>query len=65
LDWYAPSHIDIDVSAFLLGHDEKIVREKDFVFYGQPSSSNFSVKLDKSMSTIENQQFIINFPNIP
>ncbi|MEH7502909.1 TerD family protein [Neobacillus drentensis] len=65
MDWYAPSHIDIDVSAFLLGHDEKIVREKDFVYYGQPSSSNFSVKFDKSMSTIENQQFIINFPNIP
>ncbi|MGF6950185.1 stress response protein SCP2 [Neobacillus sp. B4I6] len=65
LDWQAPKHFDVDVSAFLLGHDEKIVREEDFVFYGQPVSSNGSVSLEESISTIEKQHFIINLSNIP
>ncbi|WP_342431136.1 TerD family protein [Neobacillus sp. FSL H8-0543] len=65
LDWRAPRHFDIDVSAFLLGQDEQIVREEDFVFYGQPVSSNGSVSLEESISTIEKQHFTINLANVP
>ncbi|MDR6123488.1 stress response protein SCP2 [Bacillus sp. SLBN-46] len=64
LDWKAPKTFDVDVSAFLLGNDEKIVREEDFVFYGQTTSSNGSVNLEESLSTIEKQHFIINLPNV-
>jgi stress response protein SCP2 len=63
-DWLAPKQFDVDVSAFLLGHDDKIVREEDFVFYGQPVSSNGSVSLEESLSTIEKQHFLINLPNV-
>ncbi|WP_419882553.1 TerD family protein [Peribacillus sp. B-H-3] len=64
LDWQTSNHFDIDVSAFLLGEDEKIVREEDFVFYGQTSSSNGSVRLEDSLSTIEKQRFIINLSEV-
>ncbi|WP_144553335.1 TerD family protein [Bacillus sp. X1(2014)] len=63
-DWQAPKHFDVDVSAFLLGNDEKIIQEEDFVFYGQLHSSNGSVKLEESISTIEKQHFIINLSNV-
>jgi stress response protein SCP2 len=65
LDWHVQNNLDIDVSAFMIGQDEKIVREEDFVFYGQPSSSNGSVRLEESISTIEKQHFIIDLKNIP
>lgn len=65
VDWKTLSSLDIDVSAFLLGADGKIVREDDFIFYGQPQSSNQSVRLEESVSTIENQRFIANLSNIP
>lgn len=64
LDWQAPKHLDVDVSAFLLGHDDKIVWEEDFVFYGQSVSSNGSVSLEESLSTIEKQHFLINLANV-
>ncbi|MEH7251804.1 TerD family protein [Neobacillus niacini] len=64
LDWHSPKQFDVDVSAFLLGHDDKIVREEDFVFYGQSVSSNGSVSLEESLSTIEKQHFIINLSNV-
>lgn len=65
LDWQAPNFFDVDVSAFMLGVDEKITREEDFVFYGQPSSSNGSVRLEESISTIEKQHFMIDLLKIP
>jgi stress response protein SCP2 len=65
LDWQAPTNMDIDVSAFLVGQDEKILKEEDFVFYGQPSSSNSSVRLEESISTIGNKHFIIELVEVP
>ncbi|WP_223593654.1 TerD family protein [Neobacillus bataviensis] len=65
LDWNAPSHFDIDVSAFMVGADDKIIREEDFVFYGQPISSNGSVCLEESISTIEKQHFMIDLLKVP
>lgn len=65
LDWKAPNNMDIDVSAFLVGQDEKILKEEDFVFYGQPSSSNDSVRLEESISTIGNKHFIIDLLKVP
>jgi stress response protein SCP2 len=65
LDWQAPANMDIDVSAFLLGQDEKILNEEDFVFYGQPSSSNGSVRLEESISTIGNKHFLIELLKVP
>jgi stress response protein SCP2 len=64
LDWRAPKNLDIDASAFMIGHDGKIVREEDFVFYGQPSSSDGSVLLEESISTIEKQHFMINLSKV-
>lgn len=65
LDWEAPSNFEIDVSAFMVGADEKIVSEEDFVFYGQPISSNGSVRLEESISTIEKQHFMIDLLKVP
>ncbi|HAF0292534.1 TPA: hypothetical protein G9C53_004933 [Salmonella enterica subsp. enterica serovar Typhimurium var. 5-] len=64
-DWQTTSDMDVDASAFLIGEHGKIIREEDFVFYGQPSSNNGSVRLEDSMSTIEKQRFIINLSKIP
>lgn len=65
LYWKAPSNFDIDTSAFMIGQNGKIVREEDFVFYGQPRSGNGSVRLEESISTIERQHFIIDLLKVP
>ncbi|MEH7419422.1 TerD family protein [Neobacillus drentensis] len=65
LDWKAPANFDIDVSAFMVGQDDKIIREEDFVFYGQSISSNGSVCLEESISTIEKQHFLIDLLKVP
>ncbi|MEH7333960.1 TerD family protein [Neobacillus drentensis] len=65
LDWNAPGNFDIDVSAFMVGADNKIIREDDFVFYGQPLSSNGSVCLEESISKIEKQHFMIDLLKVP
>ncbi|WP_144553331.1 TerD family protein [Bacillus sp. X1(2014)] len=65
LDWKAPSYFDIDVSAFMVGQEDKIIREEDFVFYGQPQSSNGSVCLEESISTMEKQHYLIDLLKVP
>jgi DNA polymerase-3 subunit epsilon len=65
LDWKAPGNFEIDVSAFMVGANEKIVREEDFIFYGQPISSNGSVCLEESISTMEKQHFMIDLLKVP
>ena len=64
IDWGNLSGLDIDASAFLLGEDDKIVREEDFIFYGQPESGDGAVRLEDSISTIEKQRFITSLENI-
>jgi stress response protein SCP2 len=63
--WKSQHHFDIDVSAFMVGEDEKIIREEDFVFYGQPYSSNKSVQLETSISSVEKQHFLIDLLKVP
>ncbi|WP_057762130.1 TerD family protein [Cytobacillus praedii] len=65
MGWKSQHHFDIDVSAFMLGEDEKIIREEDFVFYGQPYSSNKSVQLETSISSVEKQHFLIDLLKVP
>ncbi|MGX6443565.1 TerD family protein [Neobacillus sp. K501] len=65
LNWQAPGNLDIDVSAFMVGQDEKIVSEEDFVFYGQPSSSNGSVVIEESITTNEKQNFLVDLLHVP
>jgi stress response protein SCP2 len=65
LNWQAPVNLDIDVSAFMVGQDEKIVSEEDFVFYGQPSSSNGSVQIEESNTFNEKQNFLIDLLQVP
>src|SRR5690349_22216911 len=47
----APSGLDSDVSAYLLGDSGKVRGDHDMVFYNQPSGGDGAVKLaDKSAS---------------
>lgn len=64
VDWEILSGLDIDASAFLLDENDKVVREEDFIFYGQPESDNGAVRLEDSISTIEKQRFITSLENI-
>lgn len=64
-NWQAPVNLDIDVSAFMVGQDEKIVSEEDFVFYGQPSSSNSSVRIEESITSNKKQNFHIDLSHVP
>ncbi len=47
LSWYIKdsSEFDIDVSAFLLSHDNKVRSNKDFIFYNQPTDSDKCISL--------------------
>lgn len=65
IDWKSMSGLDLDASAFLLDENEKIGSEDDFIFYGQPQSSNKSVRLEDSISTIEKQRFVTSLWNVP
>ncbi|MBM7656431.1 TerD family protein [Neobacillus cucumis] len=65
LNWNAPNSMEVDASAFLVGTDGNITKEADFVFYGQPSSSCQSVKLNQMASVLEKQSFFIDLTRIP
>ncbi len=67
--WNANQGIELDASAFLLGVNGKVLKEEDFIFYGNPTDSNKAVKYSNN-STIcaghtDKQQIIINLSNMP
>ncbi len=54
---------DVDVSAFLLGENEKVLGDDWFVFYGQTTSPDKSIEF-VSESNTDRQKIRINFNNI-
>ena len=62
--WTSDKQFDIDVSAFLLDKDEKILTIEDFVFYGQPISSNGSVSLEEPASSGDKQHFSVHLSKV-
>lgn len=65
LNWNAPANMEVDASAFLVGFNEKITKEEDFVFYGQPSSSCQSVKLYQGVPSGNKQEFLVDLSHLP
>ena len=43
LNEYRGDPVDLDVSVFLLGHDDQTRKDEDFIFYNQPESENAAV----------------------
>lgn len=54
---------DVDVSAFLLGSDGKVIGDSWFVFYGQPLSPDQSIKFIPDSSP-DREMIRINFENL-
>lgn len=54
---------DVDVSAFLLGENEKVLGDDWFVFYGQTTSPDKSIEFMPESNT-DRQKIRINFNNI-
>jgi tellurite resistance protein TerA len=69
LGWNANQEMDLDAAIFLLGSNGKVIREEDFVFYGNLSSANGAVK--HSGDNIigggirDNEQISVNLNEIP
>ena len=61
MTWHSGNDMEIDASAFMIGEKGEVVREEDFVFYGQPISSCGSVRLEY----LEKPHFVINLPQVP
>lgn len=64
------AEFDLDVQAFLLGADGKVINESDLVFYGNLQARNGAVKLmgdDRSggKSDGDDEQIYVNFTKIP
>ena len=58
LDWQADSSIELDASAFLLSSNGKVASDSDFVFYGNPTHSSNSVK-------VQDKQIQVDLERIP
>lgn len=61
MNWHVGKDMEIDASAFMIGEKGEVVREEDFVFYGQPVSSCGSVRLEQ----LEKPHFVINLTQVP
>lgn len=55
---------DVDVSAFLLGNDGKVLGDSWFVFYGQPSSPDSSVTFSICNNNSDREQLHIDLSHI-
>ena len=57
----------IDISAFLLGADEKVRSDADFIFYNQPALPGGQVKLLEQQKTPDGstQNFVLQLGSIP
>ena len=63
LDWQVMNpQCDLDASAFLLADNEKVPGEDWFVFYGQPTSPDNSIRY--SGNTGKGAELLINLPKI-
>ncbi len=63
LDWQVMNpKCDLDASAFLLADNEKVPGEEWFVFYGQPTSPDSSIRY--SGNTGKGAELLINLPKI-
>ncbi|WP_064200269.1 TerD family protein [Brevibacillus brevis] len=63
LGWHTGSELDLDASAFQLDATGKVNREEDFIFYGNPKSTNGAVSLRDG--TGDKQQFELELSAIP
>lgn len=64
IGWEAASGVELDTSAFLLGSDNKVAGDEDFIFYNQPSTSFITYK-DGGQVGGEKKQFAIDLDKIP
>ncbi|MFI2338404.1 TerD family protein [Nocardia rhamnosiphila] len=66
LGW-AESKFDVDASALLLGADNKVRSDADFVFYNQPKSSDGSVRFSGTDTTEQGARarITIDLPSVP
>lgn len=64
IGWEAASGVELDTSAFLLGSDNKVAGDEDFIFYNQPSTS-FITYMDGGQVGGEKKQFAIDLGKIP
>lgn len=63
---WADSTAEVDVSALLLGADQKVRSDADFVFYNQPRSTDGSVRFHAAEERSGNQARIdIELPAVP
>ena len=63
LSWHTAIDQEIDASAFLAGSNGKVLKDSDFVFYGQTSSGCSSVIKKSSFSSSQSFQVFLN--NVP
>lgn len=64
LGWNANSNFDISASAFLLGSNEKVLNDIDFVFYNNPEHESGAVKITGA-NGFDSEQLNINLARIP
>lgn len=64
IGWEAASGVELDTSAFLLGSDNKVAGDEDFIFYNQPATA-FITYMDGGQVSGEKKQFAIELGKIP
>lgn len=65
LGWQAPSSMDIDASAFLLGAQAKVSKDEDLIFYNNPSTSYIRYKNSPVSGSGGLRQFEVELDQIP
>ncbi|WNS41885.1 TerD family protein [Paenibacillus sp. MMS20-IR301] len=63
--WKAPSSMDIDASAFLLGAEGKVKSDDDLIFYNNPSTPYFRYKDVPGAASGGQKQFEVQLDKIP
>ena len=62
---------DLDASAFMLGSDDKVTRDEDFVFYGNPQSADGSVahsgddRTGGNSEEGDDEEILVNLTKVP
>lgn len=65
IGWKAPSSMDIDASAFLLGDGGKVSGDDDLIFYNNPSTAFISYKDVPGKASGGRKQFAVALDRIP
>lgn len=63
--WHAPSSMEIDASAFLLGSEGKVRGDDDLIFYNNPSTSYIRYKNVPGQASGGLRQFEVELDKIP